>query len=86
MKNSDWYYDNIYLQPEEPSKDEIWLVNRTEELEEEIRQQINVNYYWFDDCIDWDKVSEHCYKIAEKELEESKAEAQISEWENQNEY
>lgn len=86
MKNSDWYYDNIYLQPEEPSKDEIWLVNRTEELEEEIRQQINVNYYWFDDCIDWDKVSEHCYKIAEEELEECKAEAQISEWENQNEY
>lgn len=86
MKNSDWYYDNVYLQPPEPNKDEIWLENKAEELEEEIRQQISVNYDWFDDCIDWDKVSEHCYKLAEEELEQIKTEKEISKWENQNEY
>lgn len=70
MKNSDWYYDNVYLHPPEPSKDKIWIENKTEELMQSIQEQINVNYYWFDDCIDWDKVYEHCYKIAEEELEE----------------
>lgn len=86
MKNSDWYHDHVYLHPPEPSNDEIWLENRVEELEEEIRQQINVNYYWFDECIDWDKVSERCYKIAEEELEQIKTEKQILKQEYQNEY
>lgn len=66
-------------EPPKPTKKEIWIENRIEELCD-IDQLIN--FTWFEDCIDWDKVIQHLEPIAEEHYEEYIGELQISAWED----
>lgn len=66
-------------EPPKPTKKEIWIENRIEELCD-IDQLIN--FTWFEDCIDWDKVVQHLEPIAEEDYEEYIGELQISAWED----
>lgn len=69
------YYDNVYLAPPEPDPLDELVNEKAEDLEFLIQQD------WISDCIDWDKVYEKLYNQFEKEIEEKKAEAEISAWE-----
>lgn len=69
------YYDNVFLAPPEPDPLDELVNEKAEDLEFLIQQD------WISDCIDWDKVYEKLYNQFEKEIEEKKAEAEISAWE-----
>ena len=76
-----------WFQPDEPSKEELWVERRVEELIDEIQSNISVEYSWFDDCIDWDELHFYLTSIAKKEYENLKTEQAISAWEDrQNSY
>lgn len=76
-----------WYEPDEPSDDEIWIENRVEEMMTTIQEQINIDYSWFDDCIDWHRVAVHLAIIAEKELQERRDKAAISAYEDRlNDY
>lgn len=77
------WYDNVYLGSPEPNKKEEYIEKRVEELSEDM--DFLVQQDWFHTCIDWDKVNECLADYAEKELEDLKAEAQISAWETKQE-
>ena len=77
------WYDNVFLAPPEPTKEELYIENRVRELSEDMNFLIQQD--WFHTCIDWDKAGECLEDYAEKELEDVKAEAQISAYENKKE-
>lgn len=77
------WYDNVFLAPPEPTKEELYLENRIRELSEDMNFLVQQD--WFHTCVDWDKVGECLEDYAEKELEDIKAEAQISAYENKKE-
>ena len=76
------------LDPPEPSKDEQWVDERVEVMEEEVNNAIDLMV--FDtiqgvniaDYIDWDKLRNDLYELAEAELDEKKAERAIEQWED----
>ena len=76
------------LDPPEPSKDEQWVDDRVEVMEEEVNNAIDLMV--FDtiqgldilDYIDWDKLRNDLYELAEAELDEKKAERAIAQWED----
>lgn len=68
-----------HLDPPEPSKDEQWVDDRVEAMEEEViatldllvfdsGQELDISYY-----IDWDKLRNDLYELAEAELDKKKA-------------
>ena len=77
-----------HLEPPEPSKDEQWVDDRVEVMEEEVNNAIDLMV--FDtiqgldtsDYIDWDKLRNDLYELAEAELDEKKAERAIAQWED----
>ena len=77
-----------HLDPPEPSKDEQWVDDRVEVMEEEVNNAIDLMV--FDtiqgldiaDYIDWDKLRNDLYELAEAELDEKKAERAIAQWED----
>lgn len=77
------WYDNVFLAPPEPTKEELYLENRIRELSEDMNFLIQQD--WFRTCIDWYKVGECLADYAEKELEDIKATAQISAYERKKE-
>lgn len=77
-----------HLEPPEPSKDEQWVDERVEVMEEEVNNAIDLMV--FDtiqgldiaDYINWDKLRNDLYELAEAELDEKKAERAIEQWED----
>ena len=77
-----------HLEPPEPSKDEQWVDDRVEVMEEEVNNAIDLMV--FDTIqgldisayIDWDKLRNDLYELAEAELDEKKAERAIAQWED----
>ena len=77
-----------HLEPPEPSKDEQWVDERVEAMEEEVNDAIDLMV--FDtiqgldiaDYINWDKLRYDLYELAEAELDEKKAERAIEQWED----
>lgn len=77
-----------HLEPPEPSKDEQWVDERVEVMEEEVNNAIDLMVFEtiqgvnIADYIDWDKLREDLYELAEAELDEKKAERAIEQWED----
>lgn len=76
------------LEPPEPSKDEQWVDERVEVMEEEVNDAIDLMVFEtiqgvnIADYIDWDKLRNDLYELAEAELDEKKAERAIEQWED----
>ena len=76
------------LDPPEPSKDEQWVDERVEVMEEEVNNAIDLMVFDtiqgldISDYIDWDKLRNDLYELAEAELDEKKAERAIAQWED----
>lgn len=81
-----------HLEPPEPSKDEQWVDERVEVMEEEVNNAIDLMV--FDtiqgldiaDYINWDKLHNDLYELAEAELDEKKAERAIAQWEDRQQW
>lgn len=79
---------NYMLEPPEPSKDEQWVDERVEVMEEEVIATLDLLVFDsgqeldISDYIDWDKLRNYLYKLAEAELDEKKAERAIEQWED----
>ena len=81
-----------HLDPPEPSKDEQWVDERVEVMEEEVNNAIDLMV--FDTIqgldisayIDWDKLRNDLYELAEAELDEKKAERAIAQWEDRQQW
>ena len=77
-----------YLDPPEPSKDEQWVDDRVEVMEEEVIDTLallefdTVQGLDITDHIDWDKLRRRLRQLAEAELEEDKYERAIAQWED----
>ena len=77
-----------HLEPPEPSKDEHWVDDRVEVMEEEVNNAIDLMVFDtiqgldISDYIDWDKLRNDLYELAEAELDEKKAERAIAQWED----
>lgn len=77
-----------YLDPPEPSKDEQWVDERVEVMEEEVNNAIDLMVFEtiqgldISDYINWDKLRNDLYELAEAELDEKKAERAIEQWED----
>ena len=81
-----------HLEPPEPSKDEQWVDERVEAMEEEVvgalallvfdsGQELDIADY-----IDWGKLRNYLYELAEAELDEKKAERAIAQWEDRQQW
>ena len=81
-----------HLEPPEPSKDEQWVDERVEAMEEEVVGALALLV--FDsgqeldmlDYIDWGKLRNYLYEFAEAELDEKKAERAIAQWEDRQQW
>ena len=77
-----------HLEPPEPSKDEQWVDDRVEVIEEEVNNAIDLMVFDtiqgldISDYINWDKLRNDLYELAEAELDEKKAERAIAQWED----
>ena len=77
-----------HLEPPEPSKDEQWEDERVEVMEEEVIATLDLLVFDsgqeldISDYIDWDKLRNYLYELAEVELDEKKAERAIEQWED----
>lgn len=80
------------LEPPEPSKDEQWVDERVEVMEEEVNNAIDLMVFDtiqgldITDYIDWDKLRNDLYELAEAELDEKKAERAIAQWEDRQQW
>ena len=81
-----------HLEPPEPSKDEQWVDDRVEVMEEEVNNAIDLMVFDtiqgldISDYIDWDKLRNDLYELAEAELDEKKAERAIEQWEDRQQW
>lgn len=79
---------DFMLDPPEPSKDEQWVDDRVEVMEEEVIATLDLLVFDsgqeldISDYIDWDKLRNYLYELAEAELDEKKAERAIEQWED----
>ena len=81
-----------HLEPPEPSKDEQWVDERVEAIEAEVIAKLALLV--FDpgqeldiaDYIDWGKLRNYLYELAEAELDEKKAERAIAQWEDRQQW
>ena len=77
-----------HLEPPEPSKDEQWVDERVEVMEEEVVATLDLLVFDsgqeldISDYIDWNKLRNYLYELAEAELDEKKAERAIEQWED----
>lgn len=81
-----------HLEPPEPSKDEQWVDDRVEVMEEEVNNAIDLMAFDtiqgldISDYINWDKLRNDLYELAEAELDEKKAERAIAQWEDRQQW
>lgn len=80
------------LDPPEPSKDEQWVDDRVEVMEEEVNNAIDLMVFDtiqgldITDHINWDKLRRRLRQLAEAELEEEKYERAIERWEDRQQW
>ena len=81
-----------HLEPPEPSKDEQWVDELVEVMEEEVNNAIDLMVFDtiqgldISDYINWDKLRNDLYELAEAELDEKKAERAIEQWEDRQQW
>lgn len=78
------YYDDIYLGVPEPSKDEVIVEKRVEDVLETTRNLLETisGNYDLSEFFDWDSFEELVTSEETKRLKSEKDEDMISKWEN----
>lgn len=74
------------IEPDLPSKKDIWVEQRVEELLDEFQEELvsfNLGRFGLDDdCVDFDLVRRHFLEQASEEWEEDQINHAITAWEN----
>lgn len=76
------------LDPDSPSKKELWIEQKVEERIVEIQDLLDGLEdlpEWFQEVVDWNKVEERLSSEFAEQWEEDQAEAVISAWEERQE-
>lgn len=71
------------LNPDSPSKDELWIEEKVEERLCELQDTVdNELPEWFQEYVDWEAIEVRLVEEFTQRLEEKKDEAAISAWED----
>lgn len=80
------YYDDIYLGVPEPSKDEVIIEKRVEDVLETTRELLETGAYELNEFFDWGAFEEHITEKIIKDAQEEKDDAEIDRWERNHDY
>lgn len=80
------YYDDVYLGVPEPSKDEVIVEKRVEDVLETTRKLLETGEYELSEFFDWEAFEEHITKKITKDVQEEKDDAEIDRWERNHDY
>lgn len=80
------YYDDIYLGVPEPSKDEVIIEKRVEDVLETTRELLETGAYELNEFFDWEAFEEHITEKIIKDAQEEKDDAEIDRWERNHDY
>lgn len=80
------YYDDVYLSVPEPSKDEVIVEKRVEDVLETTRKLLETGEYELSEFFDWEAFEEHITEKITKDVQEEKDDAEIDRWERNHDY
>lgn len=80
------YYDDVYLGVPEPSKDEMVVEKRVEDVLETTRKLLETGEYELSEFFDWEAFEEHITEKITKDVQEEKDDAEIDRWERNHDY
>lgn len=80
------YYDDVYLGVPEPSKDEVIVEKRVEDVLETTRKLFETGEYELSEFFDWEAFEEHITEKITKDVQEEKDDAEIDRWERNHDY
>ena len=80
------WYDDVYLRVPEPSKDEVIVEKRVEEVLETTRKLLETGDYELSEFFDWEAFEEHITEKITKDVQEEKDDAEIDRWERNHDY
>lgn len=80
------YYDDVYLGVPEPSKDEVIIEKRVEDVLETTRKLLETGEYELSEFFDWGAFEEHITEKITKDVQEEKDDAEIDRWERNHDY
>lgn len=80
------YYDDVYLGVPEPSKDEVIVEKRVEDILEITRKLLETGEYELSEFFDWEAFEEHITEKITKDVQEEKDDAEIDRWERNHDY
>ena len=80
------YYDDVYLGVPEPSKDEVIIEKRVEDVLETTRKLLETGDYELSEFFDWEAFEEHITEKITKDVQEEKDDAEIDRWERNHDY
>ena len=80
------YYDDVYLGVPEPSKDEVIVEKRVEDVLETTRKLLETGEYKLSEFFDWEAFEEHITENITKDVQEEKDDAEIDRWERNHDY
>lgn len=80
------YYDDVYLGVPEPSKDEVIVEKRVEDVLETTRKLLETGEYELSEFFDWGAFEEHITEKITKDVQEEKDDAEIDRWERNHDY
>lgn len=80
------WYDDVYLRVPEPSKDEVIVEKRVEEVLETTRKLLETGDYELSEFFDWEAFEEHITEKITKDAQDEKDDAEIDRWERNHDY
>lgn len=80
------WYDDVYLRVSEPSKDEVIVEKRVEEVLETTRKLLETGDYELSEFFDWEAFEEHITAKITKDVQDEKDDAEIDRWERNHDY
>ena len=80
------WYDDVYFGVPEPSKDEVIIEKRVEEVLETTRKLLETGDYELSEFFDWEAFEEHITEKITKDVQEEKDDAEIDRWERNHDY
>lgn len=80
------WYDDVYLGVPEPSKDEVIVEKRVEEVLKITRKLLETGDHELSEFFDWEAFEEHITEKITKEVQEEKDDAEIDRWERNHDY
>lgn len=80
------YYDDVYLGVPEPSKDEVIVEKRVEDVLETTQKLLKTGDYELSEFFDWEAFEEHITEKITKDVQEEKDDAEIDRWERNHDY